>query len=83
MKGFSLPRRVRGIELLNYLVNHEFREDHIEDDLSAFVLLVRKYEEVIGLAAQDEFLIALLVNKAESALKGFLRLRQSSIKTFD
>ena len=80
MKGFSLPRRVRGIELLNYLVNHEFREDHIEDDLSAFVLLVRKYEEAIGSAAQDEFLIALLVNKTEVTLKGFLRFRQSSIQ---
>eukprot|EP00439_Symbiodinium_sp_Y106_P045370 s1682_g5.t1 len=69
---FSL-RRVRGIELLNCLVNHEFREDHIEDDLSAFILLVRKYEEAIGS-------IALLVNKTEVTLKGFLRFRQSSIQ---
>ena len=83
MKGSRCQGESKAFELLNCLVNHEFREDHIEDDLSAFVLLVRKYEEAIGSAAQDEFLIALLVNKTESALKGFLRLRQSSIKTLD
>ena len=80
---FSLPSRVRGIELLDQLLEHEFREGHVDEDLAGFILLPRKYEEATGAALQDSFLIALLVNKTEEALGGFLRLQKDTLGTFD
>ena len=56
---FSLPSRVRRIELLNQLLEHEFREGHVDEDLAGFILLTRKYEETTDTALQDSFLVAL------------------------
>ena len=81
-KQFSLPERARATNLLNEIIGFNFRNDHLESDLSDFMDLKNRHEKLTGRPLDNDLLITLLMQKTFGPLQQHLRVNVRSITTF-
>ena len=79
---FSLPSRARATNLLNETVASRLRQDHLESDLSDFIILKNRHEKTTGVKLDNALLITLIMQKTTGPLQQHLRLNVRSINTF-
>ena len=56
---FSLPSRARATNLLNEIIAFRLRQDHLESDLSDFIILKNRHEKTTGVPLDNDLLITL------------------------
>ena len=54
---FSLPGRARATNLLNEIIAFRLRSDHLESDLSDFIILKNRHEKTTGVPLDNETMI--------------------------
>ena len=81
-KQFSLPQRVRATNLLNEIIGFRLRNDHLESDLSEFMILNDRHEKTTRRPLDYDLLITMLMQKAVGPLQQHLRLNVRRINTF-
>ena len=74
---FSLPERARSTNLLNEIIGFRLRSDHLESDLSEFIILKN------GRPLDNDLLVTLLMQKTVGPLQQHLRLNVRNINTFN
>ena len=82
-KQISLPERARAANLLNEIIGFRLRTDHLESDLSEFMILKKRHEKTTGRPLDNDLLITLLVQKTVDPLQQHLRLHVRSISTLN
>ena len=80
---FSLPERARSTNLLNEIIGFRLRSDHLESDLSEFIILKNKHEKTTGRPLDNDLLVTLLMQKTVGPLQQHLRLNVRNINTFN
>ena len=78
---FSLPARARATNLLNEIIAFRLRGDHLESDLSDFIILKNRHEKTTGVPLDDDLLITLTMQKTTGPLQQHLRLNVRNITT--
>ena len=71
---FSLPERARSTNLLNEIIGFRLRSDHLESDLSEFIILKNRHEKTTGRPLDNDLLVTLLMQKTVGPLQQHLRL---------
>ncbi|OLQ04244.1 hypothetical protein AK812_SmicGene12713 [Symbiodinium microadriaticum] len=56
-KQFSLPERARSTNLLNEIIGSRLRDDHLESDVSEFMMLKDRHEKTTGRLLDNDLLI--------------------------
>eukprot|EP00439_Symbiodinium_sp_Y106_P029257 s5378_g3.t1 len=56
---FSLPERARSTNLLNEIIRFRLRSDHLESDLSEFIILKNRHEKTTGRPLDNDLLVTL------------------------
>ena len=79
---FSLPSRARATNLLNEIIAFRLRHDHLESDLSEFIILKNRPEKATGVPLDNDLLITLIMQKTTGPLQQHLRLNVRNINTF-
>ena len=79
---FSLPTRARATNLLNEIIAFRLRSDHLESDLSDFIILQNRHEKTTGVPLDNDLLITLIMQKTTGPLQQHLRLNVRNITTF-
>ena len=79
---FSLPTRARATNLLNEIIAFRLRSDHLEGDLSDFIILKNRHENTTRVPLDDDLLITLIMQKTTGPLQQHLRLNVRNISTF-
>ena len=79
---FSLPSRARATNLLNEIIAFRLRQDHLESDLSDFIILKNRHEKTTGVPLDNDLLITLIMQKTTGPLQQHLRLNVRNINTF-
>ena len=79
---FSLPSRARATNLLNEIIAFRLRHDHLESDLSDFIILKNRHEKTTGMPLDNDLLITLIMQKTTGPLQQHLRLNVRNITTF-
>ena len=79
---FSLPTRARATNLLNEIIAFRLRSDHLESDLSDFIILKNRHEKTTGVPLDNNLLITLIMQKTTGPLQQHLRLNVRNITTF-
>ena len=79
---FSLPTRARATNLLNEIIAFRLRSDHLESDLSDFIILKNRHEKTTGVPLDNDLLITLIMQKTTGPLQQHLRLNVRNITTF-
>ena len=79
---FSLPSRARATNLLNEIIAFRLRGDHLESDLSDFIILKNTHEKTTGVPLGNDLLITLIMQKTTCPLQQHLRLNVRNINTF-
>ena len=79
---FSLPTRARATNLLNEIIAFRLRQDHLESDLSDFIILKNRHEKTTGVPLDNDLLITLIMQKTTGPLQQHLRLNVRNISTF-
>ena len=79
---FSLPTRARATNLLNEIIALRLRSDHLENDLSDFIILKNRHEKTTGVPLDNDLLITLIMQKTSGPLQQHLRLNVRNISTF-
>ena len=79
---FSLPTRARATNLLNEIIAFRLRHDHLESDLSDFIILKNRHEKTTGVPLDNDLLITLIMQKTTGPLQQHLRLNVRNITTF-
>ena len=79
---FSLPSRARATNLLNEVIAFRLRSDHLESDLSDFIILKNRHEKTTGVPLDNDLLIILIMQKTTGPLQQHLRLNVRNINTF-
>ena len=79
---FSLPSRARATNLLNEIIAFRLRSDHLESDLSDFIILKNRHEKTTGVPLDNDLLITLIMQKTTGPLQQHLRLNVRNITTF-
>ena len=79
---FSLPTRARATNLLNEIIAFRLRSDHLESDLSDFLILKNRHEKTTGVPLDNDLLITLIMQKTIGPLQQHLRLNVRNITTF-
>ena len=79
---FSLPSRARATNLLNEIIAFRLRSDHLESDLSDFIILKNRHEKTTGVPLDNDLLITLIMQKTTGPLQQHLRLNVRNINTF-
>ena len=79
---FSLPSRARATNLLNEILAFRLRQDHLESDLSDFIILKNRHEKTTGVPLDNDLLITLIMQKTTGSLRQHLRLNVRNINTF-
>ena len=59
----SLPTRARATNLLNEIIAFRLRQDHLESDLSDFIMLKNRHEKTTGVPLDNDLLITLIMQK--------------------
>ena len=80
---FSLPERARSTNLLNEIIGFRLRSDHLESDLSEFIILKNRHEKTTGRPIDNDLLVTLLMQKTVGPLLQHLRLNVRNINTFN
>ena len=80
---FSLPERARSTNLLNEIIGFRLRSDHLESDLSEFIILKNRHEKTTGRPLDNDQLVTLLMQKTVGPLQQHLRLNVRNINTFN
>ena len=60
---FSLPSRARATNLLNEIIAFRSRTDHLESDLSDFIILKNRREKTTGVPLDNDVSITLIMQK--------------------
>ena len=63
---FSLPSRARATNLLNEIVAFRLRSDHLESDLSDFIILKNRHEKTIGVPLDNGLLVTVIMQKTSN-----------------
>ena len=79
---FSLPSRPRATNLLNEIIAFRLRQDHLESDLSGFIILKNRHEKTTGVPLDNDLLITLIMRKTTGPLQQHPRLNVRNINTF-
>ena len=79
---FSLPTRARATNLLNEIIAFRLRQDHLESDLSDFIILKNRHEKTTGVPLDNDLLITLIMQKTTGPLQQHLTLNVRNITTF-
>ena len=79
---FSLPSRARATNLLNEIIAFRLRQDHLESDLSDFIIIKNRHEKTTGVPLDNDLLITLIMQKTTGPLQQHLRLNVRNINTF-
>ena len=58
------------------------RQDHLESDLSDFIILKNRHEKTTGAPLDNDLLITLIMQKTTGPLQQHLRLNVRNIMTF-
>ena len=59
------------------------RSDHLESDLSEFIILKNRHEKTTGRPLDNDLLVTLLMQKTVGPLQQHLRLNVRNINTFN
>ena len=78
---FSLPSRARATNLLNETIAFRLRSDHLESDLSDFIILKNRHEKTTGVPLDNDLLITLIMQKTTGPLQPHLWLKVKNINT--
>ena len=79
---FSLPTTARATNPLNEIIAFRLRQDHLESDLSDFIILKSRHEKTTGVPLDNDPLITLIMQKTIGPLQQHLRLNVRNITTF-
>ena len=79
---FSLPTRARATNLLNEIIAFRLRSDHLESDLSDFIILKNRHEKPTGVPLDNDLLITLIMQKTTGPLQQHMGLNVRNITTF-
>ena len=71
-----------GFEIWRRLYNQFSRSDHLESDLSDFIILKNRHEKTTGVPLDNDLLITLIMQKTTGPLQQHLRLNVRNITTF-
>eukprot|EP00439_Symbiodinium_sp_Y106_P029114 s1009_g3.t1 len=74
---FSLPSRARATNLLNEIIAFRLRHDHLESDLSEFIILKNRPEKATGVPLDNDLLITLIMQKTTGPLQQHLRKKDN------
>ena len=80
---FSLPARARATNLLNEIIAFRLRHDHLESDLSDFIMLKNRHEKTTGVPLDSDLLITLIMQKTTGPSQQHLRLNVRNISRFN
>ena len=64
------------------LIAFRLRNDHLESDLSDFIILKNRHEKTTGVPLDNDLLITLIMQKTTGPLQQHLRLNVRKITTF-
>ena len=67
---------------MNEIIAFRLRSDHLQSDLSDFIILKNRHEKTTGVPLDNDLLITLIMQKTSGPLQQHLRLNVRNISTF-